>query len=90
MNDTALFFERFGSGLPLLVMHGGPGLDHSYFRPWLDPLGAFAELIYDDHRGNGRSSSTASLAGLILCWTAPARGEVFGRPMERDDDLRAI
>ena len=71
-------------------MHGGLCLDHSYFRPWLDPLGAFAELIYDDHRGNDLSSRTASLAGLILCSTASARGEIFGRPMESDDDLRAI
>jgi proline iminopeptidase len=39
----------------MLVMHGGPGLDHTYLRPGLDPLGDAVELIYYDHRGNGRS-----------------------------------
>jgi proline iminopeptidase len=55
VNGVRLFYTRIGSGPPLLVMHGGLGLDHSYFRPWLDPLGADAELIYYDHRANGRS-----------------------------------
>jgi proline iminopeptidase len=162
INNTDLYFERLGKGVPILVMHGGLGLDHTYFRPWLDKLGEHAELIYYDHRGNGRSSRPASLAGvdhatfaadvdqlrahlgldrfvvlghsyggflaqeyalryggegshldgLILCSTAPvldylpvtqanaaargkpdelaALGEAFGRPMESDDDLRAI
>jgi hypothetical protein len=31
--------EEVGSGFPLIVLHGGPGLDHSMFRPYLDPLG---------------------------------------------------
>jgi proline iminopeptidase len=64
VNGTDLYFERHGRGIPILVMHGGLGLDHTYFRPWLDRLGECAELIYYDHRGNGRSSRTASLAGV--------------------------
>src|SRR4051812_28669786 len=31
--------EEVGSGFPLIVLHGGPGLDHSMFRPYLDSLG---------------------------------------------------
>lgn len=50
-----LFFVKHGSGVPMLVMHGGLGLDHNYFRPSLDSLGDVAELIYYDHRGNGQS-----------------------------------
>jgi len=55
VNDTELFYEKIGSGTPFLVMHGGLGVDHSYFRPALDPLGDIMELIFYDHRGHGRS-----------------------------------
>lgn len=51
-----LFVEDLGGdGLPLVVLHGGPGLDHTHLRPWLDPLGAEFRLIYVDERGQGRS-----------------------------------
>jgi proline iminopeptidase len=59
VNGARLFYERIGSGPALLIMHGGLGLDHSYLRPWLDPLGADVELIYYDHRANGRSRAPA-------------------------------
>jgi len=52
-----LFVETVGNGRPLLVIHGGLGLDHSYFQPWLDPLQKSFQLIYPDLRGNGRSAS---------------------------------
>jgi proline iminopeptidase len=55
LNGVQLYYERCGSGIPFLVMHGGLGLDHSYFRPGLDLLGDFFELYYYDHRGHGRS-----------------------------------
>ena len=47
--------EEVGAGFPLIVLHGGPGLDHSTFRPWLDPLGDELRLLYVDERGQGRS-----------------------------------
>ncbi|MGN6431666.1 MAG: alpha/beta fold hydrolase [Gaiellaceae bacterium] len=47
--------EQVGSGLPLIVLHGGPGLDHSMFRPYLDSLGDEFRLLYVDERGQGRS-----------------------------------
>src|ERR671930_1225775 len=50
-----MFVEEVGSGFPLIVFHGGPGLDHSGFRPWLDPLGDELRLLYVDERGQGRS-----------------------------------
>src|SRR5919201_2241842 len=50
-----MFVEEVGSGFPLIVLHGGPGLDHSTFRPWLDPLGDELRLLYVDERGQGRS-----------------------------------
>jgi hypothetical protein len=39
----------------LLLLHGGPGFDHSMFKPSFAPLAEVAQLIYLDHRGNGRS-----------------------------------
>ena len=47
--------EEVGAGFPLVVLHGGPGLDHSTFRPWLDPLGDEFRVLYVDERGQGRS-----------------------------------
>jgi proline iminopeptidase len=44
-----------GDGAPLIVLHGGPGLDHTHLRPWLDPLGDERRVIYVDERGQGRS-----------------------------------
>jgi pimeloyl-ACP methyl ester carboxylesterase len=51
----AMFVEEVGSGFPLIVLHGGPGLDHTQFRPWLDPLGDELRLLYVDGRGQGKS-----------------------------------
>lgn len=73
LNDTELFYERIGQGPPMLVMHGGLGLDHGYFRPWLDKLGDAVELIYYDHRGNGRSARPTTLEGVShQTWAADA------------------
>ena len=49
INGADLFFDVEGSGYvpsgeemvskpACLVLHGGPGSDHSYFKPWLTPL----------------------------------------------------
>src|SRR6266516_2841593 len=47
--------EEVGSGFPVIVLHGGTGLDSSMFRPYLDPLGDEYHLLYVDERGQGRS-----------------------------------
>ena len=64
VNGTKLFYVTHGSGPPMLVLHGGLGFDHTYLRPWLDPLGDQFQLIYYDHRGNGRSDRPPSLADV--------------------------
>ncbi|MEY2453159.1 MAG: hypothetical protein QOD92_2733 [Acidimicrobiaceae bacterium] len=64
--DIKLWFDVEGSGLvpdgpemrerpTLLLLHGGPGFDHSLFKPAYDQLADVAQVIYLDHRGNGRS-----------------------------------
>jgi proline iminopeptidase len=47
--------EELGEGEPLIVLHGGPGMDHTTFRPYLDTLADDVRLIYMDERGQGRS-----------------------------------
>src|SRR5438105_13821426 len=66
--------EEVGAGYPLIVLHGGPGLDHSMFRPYLDPLGDEYRLLYVDERGQGRSDRVDP-ATLSL--------EVFARDVDR-------
>jgi proline iminopeptidase len=67
VRDTLLFFDTYGSnfdpeGRELLerpvafVAHGGPGADHSIMRPGMDPIGEYAQIVYWDHRGQGRSA----------------------------------
>lgn len=52
---ASLHHESVGNGPPVLLMHGGLGLDHTTLRPWLDPLANEVQLIYYDHLANGRS-----------------------------------
>ena len=54
-DGVGLFVREVGDGFPVIVLHGGPGLDHSSFRPYLDPLGDEFRLLYVDERGQGRS-----------------------------------
>jgi proline iminopeptidase len=54
-DGVSLNFEALGEGFPVIVLHGGPGLDHSMFRPYLDPLADDFRLLYVDERGQGRS-----------------------------------
>jgi proline iminopeptidase len=67
LDSVELFFDVDGYGLrrsgarltakPVMaVLHGGPGFDHSDWVPWLKPLTRDIQLLYVDHRGNGRSS----------------------------------
>jgi proline iminopeptidase len=54
-DGVSLFVEELGDGFPLFVLHGGPGFDHTMFRPWLDPLADDFRVLYVDERGQGRS-----------------------------------
>ncbi len=66
LNGTRLYFDVEGSGYvpsgermrnrPVcIVLHGGPGSDHSDFKPWLSPLAEHMQIIYLDQRSNGQS-----------------------------------
>ena len=48
-------------GLPLLVLHGGPGLDHTMFGSHLDALAETYRLVLVDGREQGRSARGPTL-----------------------------
>jgi pimeloyl-ACP methyl ester carboxylesterase len=39
----------------LILLHGGPGYDHSAFKPIFSRLADVVQIVYFDHRGHGRS-----------------------------------
>lgn len=55
IGDTRLYVVERGEGTPLLILHGGPGLDHRMFGDYLDPLADAYRLIFVDQRSQGRS-----------------------------------
>lgn len=58
--DTSLYVVERGAGsMPLLILHGGPGLDHTMFGDHLDGLGDSCRLLFVDLRSQGRSRPAA-------------------------------
>ncbi len=55
IGDTSLYVAARGRGYPILVLHGGPGLDHRMFGDYLDALADRYRLILVDQRAQGRS-----------------------------------
>ena len=54
-HGVMIYYEAFGRGEPLVILHGGPGASHDYFLPYLLPLARKNRLIFIDERGSGRS-----------------------------------
>jgi len=52
----------------LLIMHGGPGFDHTGLRPDFDDFADIAQVIYLDHRGNGRSVPSNPATWTLAQW----------------------
>ncbi len=50
-----LFVKVVGHGYPLVLMHGGPGADHTTMLPFRRCADRFT-LVFYDHRCNGRST----------------------------------
>lgn len=55
VRDVSLFVKIMGHGYPLVLMHGGPGLDHTTLDSF-EPLADRFTLVFYDHRCNGRST----------------------------------
>jgi proline iminopeptidase len=66
IGDCDLHVSTLGSGFPLLLLHGGPGLDHHAFGDYLDPLAKDFQLVFIDERASGRSSRPDPLTWTLL------------------------
>jgi proline iminopeptidase len=52
----------------LILLHGGPGYDHSIFKPDWRALADVAQIVYLDHRGNGRSDDGEPATWTLAQW----------------------
>ena len=79
VNGVRLFFDVEGAGLvpdgavmrqrpTVVLLHGGPGADHSHYRPQMSPLADIAQLVFYDHRGNGRSEHGPQALWTLAQW----------------------
>jgi proline iminopeptidase len=65
-NGVLIYYEAFGKGEPLVILHGGPGASHDYFLPYLLPLARTNRLIFIDERGSGRSQKAEKLSDYTV------------------------
>jgi proline iminopeptidase len=79
VNGVRLFFDVEGAKLvpdgpkmrekpTLILLHGGPGMDHSSFKPAFSRFSDIAQIIYIDHRGNGRSDRQPADHWTLAQW----------------------
>lgn len=79
-----LFFDVDGASLEpdgprmrqkptLLLLHGGPGFDHSGFKPAFNRLARHCQLVYLDHRGQGRSGRSDPAHWRLDVWADDVR-----------------
>jgi pimeloyl-ACP methyl ester carboxylesterase len=79
VNGVRLFFDVEGAKLvpdgpamrekpTLLLLHGGPGFDHSIYKPAYSALADMAQIVYLDHRGNGRSEDGPRESWNLAQW----------------------
>ncbi len=79
VNGVRLYFDVEGAGLApdgpamrekptLILLHGGPGFDHSSYKPAYSALADLAQIVYLDHRGNGRSDAGAPESWTLAQW----------------------
>jgi proline-specific peptidase len=94
VNNCSLYFDVVGSGLvangPLMeerpviiLLHGGPGFDHTTMKPAFNPLSDFAQLVYYDHRGQGRSDSSDPVHWHLDQWADDLRGLIDALGIEK-------
>jgi proline iminopeptidase len=85
VNGVRLYFDVEGAELvpegeamrakpTLLLLHGGPGADHSLYKPAFSALADLAQVVYLDHRGNGRSDGGGEATWNLAQWADDVRG----------------
>jgi proline-specific peptidase len=94
IGDSCLFFDGEGARLrpdgprmkempTLLLLHGGPGFDHSMFKPVMSALTDVAQIVYLDHRGQGRSDRVAPVQWTLSNWADDVRNFCEALGIER-------
>ena len=94
VNGCRLFVDVVGSGLvatgtsmterpTIFLLHGGPGMDHTAMKPDFDPLSEVAQLIYYDHRGQGRSDTDKPENWNLDQWADDLRGLIDALGVEK-------
>jgi proline-specific peptidase len=79
VNGVRLFFDVEGAKFvpdgkamrekpTLVLLHGGPGFDHSSFKPAFSQYADIAQIVYLDHRGNGRSDREMPNKWTLAQW----------------------
>lgn len=66
INGTEIFYKRMGEGEPVIIVHGGPVLEHGYLVPYLKPLAEDYELIFYDQRLSGHSPANVDSSEVRL------------------------
>jgi proline iminopeptidase len=64
VENAKLYYTIVGTGEPIVIVHGGPGLDHTYLLPQMNALAGNNELVYYDQRASGQSSGTVDTASI--------------------------
>jgi pimeloyl-ACP methyl ester carboxylesterase len=84
VGDCRLYVDVVGSALVadgpsmlerpvVFALHGGPGFDHATMKPAFNPLAHVAQLIYYDHRGQGRSDKSEAARWNLDQWADDLR-----------------
>ena len=92
-DGTRIFFEVIGRKLvpdgaemrerpTLLLLHGGPGFDHSALADIFEPLADTAQLVLLDHRAQGRSDGADPAEWNLARWVPDIVG--FCEALELD------
>ena len=79
VNGINLYFDVQGASLrangdtmrelpTVILLHGGPGADHSGYKPDFTALTDVAQVIYLEHRGNGRSDDGPPELSPLAQW----------------------
>jgi len=67
VDGARLFVRSVGSGNPIIIVHGGPGMSHDYLTPQLiDLLHSDYQLIFYDQRASGRSTGVDDTTRLTM------------------------
>jgi proline iminopeptidase len=66
INGTELYYKIMGKGTPVVILHGGPGLDHTYLLPQMSALAEHFKLIFFDQRASGRSASVVDTNSMTM------------------------